>query len=137
MAINRKALADGRSFEDDFAQATGAKLVPASGATPFAKLDVDALAILFSLKSAPTAESYRLTAADIREVLRAVDGPNGKNVLGAMAIRFNGIPEDVAVIPRMSDFFRLLRGEIELPANATKGDVRRRMADTSLLARGS
>lgn len=133
MAINRKALQAGRDFEADFEREYGGRLQPNSGATPFYKLDVDQLALLWSLKAAPTAASFRLTAPVVREAIRACEGPAGRGGIPVIGIRFQEVP-DLAVF-RMADAMALARGEIKVDGGHSKGEIRRARADVSLLDR--
>ena len=134
MPINREAIEAGFEFERDFARSTGATLQPASGNKWYARLDNKHADLIWSLKSAPTARSFRVTAEMIQEMLEAAAGPGGTGRMGLMAIRFQGIPEDLT-LGLTSDFFRILRGEVQLPPATSKGETNRAIADTPFLMR--
>jgi hypothetical protein len=132
--VNRAAIEEGLAFEDRFAKLVGGKKQIGSGNRFFAKLDVNQMAILWSLKSAPTARSIRVTDAWIREMLAATEGPGGTGVMPALALDFIGIAEPLTVV-RTSDFFSVLRGEVQISSGHTKGQIRRATADTPMLLR--
>lgn len=102
----------GRGYEERFAERYGFRLMPASGATPRYKLDVGQVEVVASLKHT-TKESFRITAADLRELAAGAGGPGGRGQLGVLVAEIEGIEEEVATM-RLSDLFALLRGEIRI-----------------------
>jgi hypothetical protein len=112
----------GRAFEKEFAARHGLSTVPGSGATPRFKLDVGSVDLLLSLKWT-SAESFRITAADVRETLAGAGGPGGRGQVGLLVARISGLGEEI-VIGRESDVFSLLRGDTAVTlrpgARATK-----------------
>jgi hypothetical protein len=130
--MDRKALEDGREFESRFADITGAELVPASGATWFAKLDAEGYQVLWSLKHTGK-KTFTLTSALFTEVIDAVEAPGGKGgeVLPGVAIEFAG--EDVVAF-RLGDFVRVM-GEGRVLAKKSKADTKRESSRVPILLR--
>lgn len=110
--IKRTPQQAGRDYEHDLAQRLGGRPQPNSGAGVRYKLDLKLSSILFSVKHTEH-ESYRLTAANLREALSGAQGPGGRGEIPAMAIRMQGFPEDVFVL-RASDLVEILQGDVEL-----------------------
>lgn len=133
MAINKKALAAGRSFEEEFAAQIGAKLQPGSGNQWFAKLDVDASNVLWSLKWTEK-RTFAITPDLILEADRATSGPAGTGQLPAIAARIGGVG-DIAVM-RMEHFFDVATGKVSVKVGDQKAERARAQADLPLLERG-
>lgn len=122
---------EGRRRERRFCAEYGAKAVPGSGAMPRAKLDAAMSAILWSLKWTG-AKSYRLTAADVREMVVGAEGPGSRGVLPALAVEIAGIGEDLSVL-RTRDLIALLRGEVNVRVEPERRVVKRAYAEPRLL----
>jgi hypothetical protein len=103
---------EGRDYESELAERYGSKAQPGSGASPRFKLDWKLGGLLFSVKRT-THESYRLTAAELREALAGAAGPGGRGETPAMVIHMEGFPDDVFVL-RGSDLRAILEGEVEV-----------------------
>lgn len=117
----------GRLFEREFVAEIGGRLVPGSGSTPRAKLDVDQATLLWSLKWT-AAESYRLTAADVREAVAGARGPGSRMVLPLLGVRIAGVGESISVA-RTSDLLAMLRGEVETSFTHARRSERLAAAD--------
>jgi hypothetical protein len=102
----------GLDYEEDFAKRYGGSAQPRSGAGPKYKLDWKLGSLLASLKHTMH-ESYRLTAAELREALAGAQGPGGRGETPAMVIKMAGFPDDVLVM-RVSDLEAMLQGETEV-----------------------
>jgi len=109
---------DGRDYEHELAARYGGKAQPGSGAGDRYKLDCKIGSLLFSAKHT-RAESYRLTAAELREALAGSQGPGGRGEIPAMAIRMTGFPDDVFVM-RGSDLRAILEGDVEVSIESSK-----------------
>lgn len=102
----------GVDYEHGFAERNGLDRVPGSGNGDRYKLDVGNVEVLISLKWTG-AESFRITAEDMRETLAGAGGPGGRGQLGILVARMEGIGEEVATM-RWSDLLAVLSGEVEL-----------------------
>lgn len=109
---------EGRDYEAELAERYGGKAQPGSGAGPRFKLDLKLGSLLFSAKHT-SHESYRLTAADLREALAGAAGPSGRGEIPAMAIKMEGFPDDVFVL-RGRDLAMILAGEIDVTIAPSK-----------------
>lgn len=127
---DREAIEGGFAFEEEFAAAWGMELVPQSGGGLKAKLDVSGIEILVELKSTQ-AESYRLTAQDLRKAFAGAAGPGGKGKVMMFGIRMEGF--DDLLLARVPDMESILRGEIKLEAPATKLMTKRAAAEPAFL----
>lgn len=108
----------GRDYEAELADRYGGSAQPGSGAGHRFKLDWRLGSLLFSAKHTRH-ESYRLTAAELREALAGAQGPGGRGEVPAMAIRMAGFPDDVFVL-RGSDLRALLEGDVEVTLSPSK-----------------
>jgi hypothetical protein len=108
----------GRDYEAELAARYGGKAQPASGATPRWRLDLKLGSLLFSVKHT-THESYRLTAAELREALEGAQGPAGRGEVPAMMIKMEGFSDDVWIL-RGSDMHALFEGDVEFSIAPTK-----------------
>jgi hypothetical protein len=108
----------GRDYEAELAARYGGKAQPGSGAGDHFKLDWKLGSLLFSAKHTQN-ESYRLTAAELRESLTGSQGPGGRGEIPAMAIRMAGFPDDVWVV-RGSDMRAIFEGDVEVTVESTK-----------------
>jgi hypothetical protein len=110
----------GRLWETLFQKLYGGRKQPASGSTPYYKLDIEGDSLLWSLK-ATSNESFRITKSDLTEAYDAVKGPGGTgaDIIPAMAICFvegsEPKPSDTQIaILFLDDFVRLLKEHPEL-----------------------
>jgi hypothetical protein len=126
MPLRRTPQEQGRAYEAELAARYGGRAQPGSGAGPRFKLDWKQGELLASVKHT-THESYRLTAADLRELLAGSQGPAGRGERGIMVIGMAGFPDDVFVVP--GDVMRaLLEGEVEVRLEPTKRAAKLRAA---------
>jgi hypothetical protein len=109
---------DGRDYETELAARYGGKVQPGSGAGHRFKLDWKLGSLLVSAKRT-LHESYRLTAADLREALAGARGPGGRGEVPAMVIKMEGFPDDVWIL-RGEDVRAIFEGEVELAIEPSK-----------------
>lgn len=109
---------EGRDYEVELAARYGGEVQPGSGSTPRFKLDLKLGSLLISAKHTRH-ESYRLTAAELREALAGAAGPGGRGEIMMMAIEMQGFPDDVFVM-RGSDLHALLEGEVDVTIAPSK-----------------
>jgi hypothetical protein len=130
--VDRAALKEGRSFEEQFAKRMGAELVPNSGAGWFAKLDVGARKFIWSLKWTGK-RTFTMTPELMKEAQHAVVGPGGlgADYTGGVVTSIGG--EEYVTI-RVDDFVDLVRDEVKL-VPTSKVDERRARARGPLLPR--
>lgn len=102
----------GRDYEAELVERYGGRTQPASGATPLYKLDCKIGELLVSAKRTKH-ESYRLTAAEMRETLAGSEGPGGRGEKGIMAIDMAGYPDDLFVVPGQV-MRAILQGDVEV-----------------------
>lgn len=118
----------GRDWEKRFAKLVGAELVPGSGSAWYAKLDVNGISVLWSLKWTGK-ETFTVTKSLVREAVHAVDAPGGVGggVLPGVAIEVDG---ESFVMFRASDFVGALESEKPLTYQSAdpKGAEARRAA---------
>lgn len=129
--MDRASLQRGRDFEKTVAKMIGAKLVPASGATWHAKLDLGRAKLIFSLKSTG-ASSFRLTKSLFDEVRDAIVGPGGLGAdwTGGMIV---DIDNEAYVVVPLLDFVELMKDPGAATIPPTKTDEKRAGSKRSLL----
>lgn len=101
----------GRNHEVELASRYGGKLQPGSGSGVRYKLDWKLGELLVEVKTT-IHESYRLTATEMRKALAGAQGPGGRGEHMVMAIRMEGFPDDVFIVPGQT-MRALLAGEVD------------------------
>lgn len=123
----------GRSFEKEFAKAHSMREQPASGATPYYKLDVKNNKFLLSLKHTDK-QSYILKKSDIQETINAVYGLGGigGSHIPAMCLSIDGIEVTVLLT---EDFIEILENPDDTVFDKAKAKAKKDRADKPLLLR--
>ena len=123
----------GITWEKRLAEMLGGKLQPGSGNKFFARSDVAGKGILASAKANPT--TRRAWFQTRRELAEAVDYAAGTGDIPLLALKDEDGEE--FVVMRMADFVGVLTGVADgsLTIPESKGEAKRRTADTPLLLR--
>lgn len=121
----------GRIAEQRFAARHGLRAHPNSGATPIYMMDAGSSTIAVEHKWT-SAESYRITAVELRKMVEQSGGPGARDVVPAFAVEMQGFPETVWVL-READLLAIARGYLDLDLSvsesANKHELRRAAAD--------
>jgi hypothetical protein len=108
----------GRDEDSAMAARYGGTPQPGSGATPRFKLDWKLGELLVEVKTT-IHESYRLTAAELRKARAGAGGPGGRGERMVMAIRMEGFPDDVFIVPGET-MRAIFEGEVDVQITPTK-----------------
>lgn len=118
-----QAQEDGLAYEERLASLLGAKLQPGSGSQWYAKLDLDAIEILFSLKHTGK-QSLKVTPSILREAIQEATKLGSKGAIPAVATDIAG--EDFVLL-RVNDFAKLMEEETKF-VPAKRADIKRSRA---------
>lgn len=121
----------GRIAEQRFAARHGLRAHPNSGATLVYMMDAGSSTLAVEHKWT-SAESYRITAAELRKMVAQSGGPGARDVVPVHVVEMSGFPEPIWTL-RESDLLAITRGDIDLDLSvsvrANKNDLRRSAAD--------
>jgi hypothetical protein len=118
----------GRQQEATYAKRWGFAMVPGSGATPRAMLDVGKGRIIVSLKRTVDG-SIRITADMLREARAGASGPRARatDIIPALAFYLEDGDEDWTALPT-DVLMDILRGDIQVEAPESSVREQRRAA---------